>query len=271
MGIHHSPFFVRLTIFASRIPFRYLYKDFQGIAGILEISIFTLRQRSENMKRSKLFFILLVLVLLAGACTGSSETDQEIVDEVLATEEPADTPLPPTPEPTATEEMIMLPVSMVNAVLGEGAFNQYKVVLPGGAPLEFEEGDLPAPPGSVTAHWFTSGGFYVVGYYGLDLEENAPFCPGNSIMTGNGFEHVSNAPTEEGACEGLATLTDDPDVGPLDCYGTLFYRTAIPSNLQGTLFGTLEKLDADGNLAGITSQAQSTTSMLEIDLADFCP
>ena len=154
------------------------------------------------MKKTKFFIILLVLVLVAGACTGSDEADQEIVDEVLATEEPADTPVPPTPEPTATEEMIMLPVSMVNADIGEGDFNQYKVALPGGAPLDFEESELPAPPGSVTAHWFTSGGFYVVGYYGLDLE-TGPFCPGNSIMFGGNWLHVSNAPTAEGACEGI--------------------------------------------------------------------
>jgi hypothetical protein len=222
------------------------------------------------MKKSKLLMILLVLMLIAGACTGSSEADQEIVDEVLATEEPVDTPVPPTPEPTATEEMIMLPVSMVNAVLGVGDFNTYKVDLVASAPIDFEESELPAPPGSVTAHWFTSGGFYVVGYYGLDLE-TGPFCPGNSILTNNGWEHVTNAPTEGGSCEGLSTLTDDPDVGPVDCHGTLFYRTAIPSDKQGTLFGSLEMIDPDGNLVGMSSQAESTTEMLEIDLADFCP
>ncbi len=224
------------------------------------------------MKRPKLFLIFLAFVLILTACGGSSEKDVEIVEQVMATEKPADTEVPPTktPEPTATEEPVMLPVSMVSAVLGEGDFNTYKVSLPGMAPLDFEDSDLPALPGSVTAHWFTSGGFYVVAYYGLDLEASGALCPGNSILSGGGWLNISNAPTEEGACEGFPTLTDDPDVGPIDCHGTLFYRTAIPSDLQGTLFGTLEMLDEEGNLVGMTSQAESTTDMLEIDLAATC-
>jgi hypothetical protein len=222
------------------------------------------------MKGFKLFLTLLVLGLILAACTGSSEADAEIVEEVMATEEPTNTPVPPTPEPTATEEMVMLPVSMVSGVLGEGNFNQYKVSLPGMAPLDFEESELPAPPGSVTANWFTSGGFYVVAYYGLDMEASGPLCPGNSILAGGNWQYVTNAPTEEGACEGFPTLTEDPDVGPIDCHGTLFYRTAIPSDMQGTLFGTLEMLDADGNLVGITSQADSSPDMLEIDLDQVC-
>jgi hypothetical protein len=230
------------------------------------------KSKENTMKRSKLIIVVVALALILAACTGSPEQDVEIVEEVMATEKPPDTDVPPTPEPTEepTEEPVMLPVSMVTAPLGEGDFNSYKVALPGGAPLEFEESELPAPPGEVTAHWFTSGGFYVVAYYGLDLVNAGPLCPGNSILTGAGWVHVTNAPTEEGACEGFPTLTDDPEVGPIDCHGTLFYRTAIPSDQQGTLFGTLEMLDPDGNLVGMTSQAESTTEMLEIDLAATC-
>ncbi len=229
------------------------------------------------MKRSLFITVLLALLLILTACTGSPAEDAAIVEEVMEVEEvkeveqePAATEVPPTPEPTATEEPVMLPVSMVSAVLGEGDFNTYKVSLPGMAPLDYEESDLPAPPGSVTINWFTSGGFYIVAYYGLDLEVSGPLCPGNSILSGGNFLHISNSPTEEGACEGFPTLTEDPDVGPIDCHGELFYRTAIPSDLQGTLYGTLEMLDADGNLVGMTSQAESTTEMLEIDLEVIC-
>ena len=222
------------------------------------------------MKRSMLFLALLVLALIIAGCSGSAEEDVKIVEEVIATEKPADTDVPPTPEPTATEEPVMLPVSMVSAPLGEGDFNTYKLQWPAGNPLDFEDSELPALPGSVSAHWFTSGGFYVVAYYGLDLAGSGPLCPGNSILSGGGWLHVSNSPTEEGACENFVTLTDDPDVGPIDCHGVLFYRTAIPSDLQGTLFGTLEMLDADGNMLGMSSQAESTTEMLEIDLAATC-
>ncbi len=224
------------------------------------------------MKRSKLLLVFLAIVLILTACSGSSETDAEIADQIIAEEPPAATELPETAatKTTPTKEPVMLPISMVTGSVGEGDFNAYKVTLPGLAPLEFEESELPAPPGSVTANWFTSGGFYVVAYYGLDLQASAPLCPGNSINSGGGWLHVSNAPTEEGACEGFPTLTNDPDVGPIDCHGELFYRTAIPSDLQGTLFGTIEMLDSDGNLVGITSQAESTTEMLEIDLITTC-
>lgn len=228
------------------------------------------------MKRSKLLLILLAGMLILGACSGSAETDIEIAEKVVIAEEvvvqPTNTAVPPTPEPTATEEPepVMLPVSMVSSPLGEGDFNQYKVELPNFMPMDFEASELPAPPGEVTASWFTSGGFYVVGYFGLDLEASGALCPGNSIMTGGTWLHITNAPTEEGACEGFPTLTDDPDVGPVDCHGTLFYRTAIPGDLQGTLYGTIEMLDEEGNLVGITSQAESTTEMLEIDLAATC-
>lgn len=228
------------------------------------------RPKESLMKNSKLILLLLAFALILSACSGSTETDVEIAEEVMATDKPAATEAPPTPEPTATSESVMLPVSMVSAVLGEGDFNTYKVSLPGMAPLEFEDSELPALPGSVTANWFTSGGFYVVAYYGLDLEASGGLCPGNSIYSGGGWLHISNAPTEEGACDTFPTLTTDPDVGPINCHGELFYRTAIPSNLQGTLFGTLEMLDADGNLVGMTSQAESNTEMLEIDLAATC-
>ena len=221
------------------------------------------------MKRYYFILILLIGSLLLGACTGSAETDAEIIEEVVA--QPTDTTAPtPTPEPTATEEPVMLPVSMVTAPLGVGEINQYKIELPSYLLLDFTEEDLPALPGTVTAHWFTSGGFYVVAYYDLDLASSGPLCPGNSILSGGTFQHITNAPTEEGACEGFPTLTDDPDVGPVDCNGTLFYRTAIPSDLQGTLYGTLEMLDEEGNLVGITSQAESTSDMMEVDLVEIC-
>ncbi len=223
------------------------------------------------MKKIPLILVMLALILILAACTGSDAQDAAIVEEVIEEPEaPAPTDPPPTPEPTATEEPVMLPVSMVTGVLGEGDFNAYKITLPGMAPLEFEDSELPALPGAVTAHWFTSGGFYVVAYYGLDLESAGPLCPGNSILTGAGWVYISNAPTEEGACEGFPTLTDDPGVGPVDCHGTLFYRTAIPSSEQGTLYGTIEMLDEEGNMLGITSQAESNPEMLEIDLGEIC-
>ena len=178
------------------------------------------------MKRSKIILVLVLLVgaLTMAACSGSAEKDAEIIEEVVA--QPTKTAPPPTPEPTATEEMIMLPVSMVSAALGEDD-NQYKVELPNFMPVDFEESELPAPPGTVFANWFTSSGFYVVGYYGLDLETSGALCPGNTILTGGNWQYISNAPTAEGACEGFPTLTEDPDVGPWTA--TALFFTAQPS------------------------------------------
>jgi hypothetical protein len=136
--------------------------------------------------------------------------------------------------------------------------------------LAFEESELPAAPGAVTAQWYTSGGRYVVAYVGLDLSETGSLCPGNSILTGAGFSNVSNAPTEEGACEGFTTLTTDPEVGSIVCQGSLLYVTAIPSDQQGMLYGTLEALTGDGALIGLTSAVQSSPDIPEINLEEFC-
>lgn len=147
----------------------------------------------------------------------------------------------------------------------------YKVDMATSQELDFDESELPVPPGTVEAHWYTSGGRYVVAYVGLDLSATGPLCPGNSILTDQGFEFVSNAPTEEGASERFTTVTADPEVGPSICQGTVLYVTAIPSDKQVTLFGTIETLADDGAaLIGLTSTAESSPGIPEIDLGEFC-
>lgn len=192
-----------------------------------------------------------------------------------ATTRPTDTPIPPTPEPTVTPTTAAaakeLPTTPSTAVLGADPQMTYKVDMATSQQLDFDESELPVPPGTVEAHWYTSGGRYVVAYVGLDLSATGPLCPGNSILTDQGFEFVSNAPTEEGACEGFTTLTADPEVGPSVCQGTVLYVTAIPSDEQGTLFGTIEMLADDGAaLIGLTSTAESSPDIPEIDLDEFC-
>ncbi|MFQ5944847.1 MAG: hypothetical protein ACE5NC_01170, partial [Anaerolineae bacterium] len=62
-----------------------------------------------------------------------------------------------------------------------------------------------------------------------------------------------------------------PLVGPRVCQEIVLYVTAIPSDEEGTLFGTLEAL-ADGGTAliGLTSTAQTSPDIPEIDLDAFC-
>jgi hypothetical protein len=146
-----------------------------------------------------------------------------------------------------------------------------KFSIPANESLDYEESELPVPLGVIEAHWYTWDERYVVAYVGLDLEATGPLCPGNSIRTSQGFEFVSNAPTHEGACEGLTTLTTDPEVGPRVCQGTVLYVTAIPSGTEGLLFGTLNKLVDDGAaVTGLTSVAQTSPEIAEIDLEAVC-
>lgn len=222
------------------------------------------------MNRHVLWLFVLVGFLMMGACSQPPTA----TPEPAATHTNAPEP-PPTMEPTVTPTIaaaaMELPATSVSSVIGGDPQTIYKVDMETFQQLEFDESELPVAPGTVEAHWYTAGGKYVVAYVGLDLSATGPLCPGNSILTDQGFEFVSNAPTEEGACEGLATLTTDPDVGPLVCQETVLYVTAIPSDQQGTLFGTIEKLADDGSaLIGLTSEAQSSPDIPEIDLDEVC-
>ena len=155
-----------------------------------------------------------------------------------------------------------IPESPVAAII-EG--NGYKIGS-NGQPAPFELSDLPVAPGSVRAAWYQSNGAYVVLYVGLFLDETGPLCPGNSIRTATGFEHISNAPAGEGACEGATTLAG-PEAGARICGPLVFYLTTIPAGLQGELFGTIERWEADGSFAGLTSTVTANPAeMPEIDL-----
>lgn len=220
------------------------------------------------MKRLVIWLIVLIGIVTMAACSQSPDP----ISEPEPTTAPNPTTIPePTAAPTDEPAAMELPATSSVGVLGANAGSTYKVEVGTKGKLEFDESELPAPPSSVEAHWYKSGGRYVVAYIGLDMSVAGPLCPGNSIRTATGFEFVSNAPTEEGACEGFTTLTSDPDVGPRVCQGILLYVTAIPSDTQGTLYGTLEMLADDGAaLIGLTSTAESSPDIPEIDLDEFC-
>lgn len=220
------------------------------------------------MSKLSLWILILAGLVAVGACSSTPAATTE--PEPEATPVPSDTPVPPTPEPTLPPEPKELPDTPISAVLGVEPNTTYKVEFGTFAALPFEESDLPAAPGDVTAQWYIAGDRYVVAYAGLDYSEGDFLCPGNSILTNAGFLHVSNSPTDEGACEGFPTLTDDPEVGPVLCQGALLYVTAIPSTEQGMLFGTLEALSEDGALIGLTSAVESSPDIPEINLEELC-
>lgn len=109
---------------------------------------------------------------------------------------------------------------------------------------------LPFPANSVSVHWYRSDGFYVVTYGGLAPE--LAVCPGNSIQTSTGFEHVSNAPLAGADCSFAPVVAEAPN-GVVTCNRMVSYVTLIPADTEGALFGTVEVM-TDGVGVGLTSQ-----------------
>jgi hypothetical protein len=126
----------------------------------------------------------------------------------------------------------------------------YKVK-PDGSRVPPREDELPVPLGTVEAHWYRSGGVYVVAFGGLDLEESGPVCPGSSIQTDAGFEHVTNSPTEGEACEGAPNLAAS-DAGVRTCGPLVLYITEIPEDTEGDLFASVERYEDSGRILGVT-------------------
>ena len=144
----------------------------------------------------------------------------------------------------------------------------YKVA--DGQAVPFAVDPIPVRPGAVQAQWYQSLGRYVVVYLGWAIEETGSLCPGNSIQTASGFLHVSNAATAGGTCEGATTLAG-PDVGIRECGDLVVYVTAIPSDLGGNVFGTIERFEADGSIIGLTSVVAAEPSAAPaVDLDALC-
>ena len=196
----------------------------------------------------------MLFITLITACTSDDGDKDDGSTDATATSESTDaTPTSESmDEATATPEAFSLPDTPISASLTTtyGPSDQ-----------------LPVATGSVEARWYQSGGQYVVHYAGLSLAESGPICPGNSISTDSGFLHISNAPTEAGACTGATTLVPLP-TGVKLCGEQVLYLTDIPVDLAGDLYGTIEIYLADGTIVGVTSTATAdAASAPEIDLS----
>ena len=114
-------------------------------------------------------------------------------------------------------------------------------------------------PDPVEAHWYQHEGLYVVLYRGFDADAGQEICAGNSIFVeGVGFSSITNSPylgVADEICVGAAKIAEPPS-GVSACGTLLYYLTEIPTDSEGTLYGTLEIGDADG-FFGQTSQADS--------------
>jgi hypothetical protein len=125
--------------------------------------------------------------------------------------------------------------------------------------------------GQVKASWYRSGSSYIVVYSGVDIGATGGLCPGNSIQTASGFEHVSNAPTAPDACKGEESTLAPPPVGARLCSslgsGVFAYVTPIPVATQGVLYASIEKPQAGGSIVGVTGAAATSAGQPpEVDL-----
>jgi hypothetical protein len=164
------------------------------------------------------------------------------------------------PENGGQEGRTELAASELRAALNGG----YKIK-PDGSRVPPTQRELPVPLDTVEAHWYRSGGVYVVVFGGLDLDETGSICPGSSIQTDAGFEHVTNSPTEEGACEGAPTIAGS-GTGARACGRLLLYITAIPEETEGDLFASVERYARSGKIIGVTGVVAADMSAApEID------
>jgi len=141
------------------------------------------------------------------------------------------------------------------------------VKLVSGMPAAYDVSELPFPAGAVAAHWYQYGGYYVVHYSGLDLNQTGPLCPGNSIQAGT-FQNVTNSPTATGSCDGGTPVTlATPPMGAYLCGTELVYHTAIPTTKTGNLWGTIDVIDGD-TLVELTSMVVSNIAITpELDIS----
>lgn len=199
------------------------------------------------MKLTHAFPVLALVVLVFGiACSGSDGDDNGSTGSSGGTT-PTQAPdggAQPTETPVDSGASFSLEETQVRAALDV----HYKTPPGGPAP----EGELPFAPGSVQARWYSSGDRFVVHYEGLALDGPA-YCPGNSLAANNSFQFISNSPAVSGACEGATTLPSEDSAGVYLCDGQVLYKTEIPSDSAGDLFGTIEIFNPDGTIVGLTS------------------
>jgi hypothetical protein len=222
----------------------------------------------------------LMAAAVLSACGGAGTT-------VAPSESPAtagtSAPTPaPTAKPTPTSAATATPAPTSGATPANERFPDTKLAVrlsqgyaSGGAAYDAAKlGNI--QPGDPIAFWYAGTTTYVVVYAFLDLTKTGPLCPGSSIKTGSGFEHVSNAPTVAGACSGEEKTLAQPPVGvrmcPILANTGFAYVTAIPLEAKGTLYASLEHAQPDGSIVGLTGAiATGSTAAVDLDAMGCSP
>ncbi len=196
----------------------------------------------------RVLILAVAVVLLLAACGGDADGASTTAAGAETTEA--------TAVPTSTEAPATTTTTSAGA---EGAIPdpQAGVTLVPGAGEDITAGD-------VFLYWYrdTVGGNYVALYAGPGIAGSAglALCPGNSIASPD-FKHISNTPVEDGSCEGFPTESASVQV----CSGDVWlYRTLIPGDAEGTLYGSLEWNATDGSIKGLSSQFQTAPDLPEL-------
>jgi hypothetical protein len=194
---------------------------------------------------------LVLSALLVGACKvdgGKGNVTIEPAESPTLIETAVDVTPTEADVETPTDVGVIVPgeIEIPPSALAAPLIETYDTATPGVPP---DDADLPAPAGSVFARWYKQDGFYVVYYAGFDFD-GEELCPGSSIETAGGFEHVTNQGTSAGNC---GPTTDNSTPRVFICGDDLLYVTAIPDDADGALYGTLEEYRADGTIIGMTS------------------
>lgn len=207
-----------------------------------------------GMTGMRLAVIAVVAIALALSACGGTSNDTTTTD---APGQPTTTaPAPATTTTTAAATASTIVQATTTTATADATVAATPVIgylepySPGGADL--------FPPGSVEAHWYQWGDRHVVLYRGFNAADGSAICAGNSVFVeGVGFGSISNSPhngAEDEICVGTPRFAEPPS-GVFACDTLLYYVTEIPSDVEGTLWGTLEF--GDGEWEGQTSQAIS--------------
>jgi hypothetical protein len=131
----------------------------------------------------------------------------------------------------------------------------------------FEEATFGIAPGSVTAAWYIAEDTWAVHYDGLTQEAASGTCPGTSIETEAGFEHVTNSPYGALGCAGFTGTVLPPGSLRRCDETTIVYTSQIPIDAEGDLYASVER-GGESGIQGITSHvAADATGVPEIDVS----
>jgi hypothetical protein len=200
--------------------------------------------------------VALIAFLAAGCAGGASPSaaSASVTSSPAASSAPGQAPSQATSEAPASPSPSPAPVTLPSTPLAATLDQSY--ASPGLESDTAKMGGL--TPRDLVAQWYQADGSYVVAYVGWNLTATGPLCPGNSIQIGSGFQHVTNMPTAEGACEGVATLAQPP-IGPRICGDQVLYLTAIPAGTKGILWASINSQQPDGTYVGLAGTVDGTT------------